>query len=251
MTTPREPDEILAAWLDEGPIRIPDQTRRAIVVALPTTTQRRRGIVAPWRTPLTSYARLAVAALATIAVIGGAIYFLGPRQSVGGTPGTPSPVPTAWTSFTSGRFAYSIDHPSDWIVTAATGDWTNHQLPHPRGHDQDRFASAPDGGSFVQASSDPLGPGQVPAERIAQIDFANAGAGNPAGACTNSDRQTFLLDGVEARREELTCQGEHWLEVVVVHDARIYLINLFAPSALDETDRATFDRFLASFRFGG
>ena len=43
MTTPRDPDEILAAWLDEGPTRLPDQTRRAIVGRHPhdcTTTAR-------------------------------------------------------------------------------------------------------------------------------------------------------------------------------------------------------------------
>ena len=42
MTTPRDPDAILAAWLDEGPTRLPDQTRRAIAVAMPNDTRRRR-----------------------------------------------------------------------------------------------------------------------------------------------------------------------------------------------------------------
>ena len=49
MTIHRDPDEILAAWLDEGPSRLPEQTRRAISVALPTTSQRRRGWSVPWR----------------------------------------------------------------------------------------------------------------------------------------------------------------------------------------------------------
>ena len=40
MTTPRDPDAILAAWLDEGPTRLPTPTRRAIIIALPTTSQR-------------------------------------------------------------------------------------------------------------------------------------------------------------------------------------------------------------------
>lgn len=93
MTPPRDPDEILAAWLDEGPSRLPDQTRRAIVVALPTTTQRRRGIVAPWRFDLmTQTTKVAIGLVAVAVIAVGGLYLLGPGSapSVGGRT-SPSP----------------------------------------------------------------------------------------------------------------------------------------------------------------
>jgi len=30
MTTPRDPETVIAAWLDEGPTALPEQNRRAI-----------------------------------------------------------------------------------------------------------------------------------------------------------------------------------------------------------------------------
>jgi hypothetical protein len=105
MTTLRDPDAILAAWLEEGPTRLPVQTRRAIVVAIPTTPQRRRGLVAPWRsTTMSTTLKLALGAAAVIAVALGGAYALGigqPGRDVGGGPvasptPTPVPTPTPW-----------------------------------------------------------------------------------------------------------------------------------------------------------
>ena len=44
MNVQRDPDAILAAWLDEGPDRLPEATRRAIAVTTRTTHQTRRPI---------------------------------------------------------------------------------------------------------------------------------------------------------------------------------------------------------------
>jgi hypothetical protein len=41
MNATRDADAILAAWLDDGPLALPDDTRRAIAVGLRTTPQRR------------------------------------------------------------------------------------------------------------------------------------------------------------------------------------------------------------------
>ncbi len=51
MTVQRDPDAILAAWLEEGPDRLPDATRRAIAVTTRTTHQSRRPRWVPWRFP--------------------------------------------------------------------------------------------------------------------------------------------------------------------------------------------------------
>jgi len=92
MTTPRDPDEILAEWLDHGPTRLPDQTRRAIAVAIPTTTQRRRGRFAPWRFPtMRPIAKAASAALVLAVIAGGTLFAVGSTK--GGGAATPSPSP--------------------------------------------------------------------------------------------------------------------------------------------------------------
>ena len=91
MTTPRDPDEILSAWLDEGPTRLPDQTRRAIAVALPTTTQHRRGWTVPWRpfrmNPIT---RTALAVFALAIAVGGTMFVLRPADQVAAPAVSPS-----------------------------------------------------------------------------------------------------------------------------------------------------------------
>src|SRR3954452_14386079 len=98
MTTLRDPDEIVAVWLDDGPTRLPAQTRRAITVALPTTPQRRRGWSVPWRPNLMSTSlKYAIGAVAVVAIAFGGWFFIAPASpGVGDGPGpTASPSATA------------------------------------------------------------------------------------------------------------------------------------------------------------
>jgi len=114
MTTPRDPDEILSAWLDEGPTRIPDQTRRAIVVAIPTTTQRRLSLRLPWRfPPMITPARVAVIAVVGALLIGGGYAFIGRSNTpVTGVPAVTSAPSTALQSATpSAPAAARVDAP--------------------------------------------------------------------------------------------------------------------------------------------
>lgn len=120
MTTPRDPDSILAAWLEEGPLGLPETTRRAITVNTRTTTQRRLPIWVPQRRPLMNpIARFAIAAVAIVLVVSGALYVFAPGQgSVGGPPSaTPltAASPSAGTStapspapFTSSNFKVPV-----------------------------------------------------------------------------------------------------------------------------------------------
>jgi hypothetical protein len=105
MTTPRDPDEILAAWLDDGPTRLPDQTRRAIAVSLPMTRQRRYALGVPRRfATMSSTIKFAFGAVGVVALVLGGALLLGQGGSggsvggVGGAPTlslVPSPTPTA------------------------------------------------------------------------------------------------------------------------------------------------------------
>jgi hypothetical protein len=96
MTTRRDPDAILAAWLEEGPDVLPESTRRAIDVTTRTTHQARRLAWLPWRaTNMNGMTRLALAAAAVVAVVVGGLYFLRPATDPSGVGGPGSPAPSA------------------------------------------------------------------------------------------------------------------------------------------------------------
>jgi hypothetical protein len=144
-----DPDFVLAAWLDEGPTHLPDSTRRAILTALPTTPQGRRGLMAPWRsTGMTAFAQWAAVLVVAVVAIGALALLAGPRGGVGGpgpssvpspasppvssTPSAPAsapPLPALDATFVSPGYGYQIRYPTGWTVTSGTGPWplgTNH-----------------------------------------------------------------------------------------------------------------------------
>jgi len=97
MTAPRNPDALIRAFLGEGETDLPDRAFDAIRSGIHTTHQ--RVVIVPWRYPdMSTFARVAVAAVAVLAV-GLAWFNFGPSQNdVGGVPtptttGTPSPSP--------------------------------------------------------------------------------------------------------------------------------------------------------------
>ena len=123
MNVQRDPDAILAEWLEEGPTVLPEPTRRAIAVVTRTTNQTRRPIWMPLRRPsMNPYARIAVVATVLVLLVGGALYALTPTNNgVGGPPGSPalstpasSPTPASSsaapssTAFTSAAFKIPI-----------------------------------------------------------------------------------------------------------------------------------------------
>lgn len=143
-------EKTLAAWFDEGPMDLPDATRRAIITAIPTTPQARRGLFAPRRfSQMNTYTRLVATAFVAVIAVGGALYLLGPRPGVGGNPATPtlpsatpspSPLSTAsqpataslpalpldtskWTKYPASRYGYSMAYPDLWMHAPATEDW--------------------------------------------------------------------------------------------------------------------------------
>ncbi len=168
----RDPDSIVAAWLDEGPTDLPDVTRRAILTALPTTPQARRGFLAPWRsTHMNIFARGAAVLVLAVVAIGALALFAGPRGGVGGpspsvpspasssassTPSTPAsepPLPTLDATFVSPSYGYQVGYPTGWTVTPGTGPWPpgterfpgdpiSDSIVKPAGGDQVRLSGA-------------------------------------------------------------------------------------------------------------
>ena len=158
--SPRKPDAILAAWLEEGPNQLPETTRRAIAVGLRSTRQNRRVLDAPWRpNTMNSFARLAVAAAAIVFVAGGAFYLLSPNnQDIGdpspgatpsrtappsATPAVPaSPGPSGaltWETFTAGHSPYRLEVPAGWVHSVPADDVPDDLFPGEEAQFADRW----------------------------------------------------------------------------------------------------------------
>jgi hypothetical protein len=133
-------------WLEDGSDRTPPAAIDAVLLAVKTTPQERDLRIPRRYTVMPTYLRLA-AGIAIVAVLGlGALLYVnrgtGPR--VGGEP-TPSPTlapaaapsptaaaaatlgpldTTAWTTFTSSEYGFSVGHPPNWTVVPATRGWS-------------------------------------------------------------------------------------------------------------------------------
>ena len=117
MTVKRDPDAILAAWLEEGPTALPEPTRRAIAVTTRSTTQRRHPFWVPRGRPVMNiHARWAVAAIAVVLAIGGAAYFLAPGGGQVGGPPTTAPSPAASTSVIATATPAGTPSPSAFLL---------------------------------------------------------------------------------------------------------------------------------------
>ena len=105
MNDPRDPDATIAFWLEDGPQRLPESTKRAIAVTTRTIRQSRRPSWMPWRSPnVNGLMRVALAATAVVAVAVGALYLTGvnrnPSPPAAGQ-GSASPSPIASPSAAS------------------------------------------------------------------------------------------------------------------------------------------------------
>jgi hypothetical protein len=261
MNVQRDPDTILAAWLEDGPDRLPEATRRAIAVTTRTTHQTRRPIGLPWRFPtMNGMSRIALAAVAVVAVgLGGLLLFnRSPQGGVGGAPSpspsiapTPAPsvapspssaaVPAMVTTFTSPKYGYSLRHPIDW-----TG--------HPATTFFDPVAPGTDNtaGVFFDAVVPPTelgllraGSARIPAGSNAQ-DWAAVFVTGCDLSC-RAGSEAIVIDGQPAM---VTNSSEAEAEAQVIVGDRVYLFTLFRGGEVGEPGlpnlRATFDALMAT-----
>lgn len=135
MNSTHDPDAIIAAWLEDGPLELADPARRSIVTAARAIPQR-RGLAAPWRS-LAMNSTLKVVAVAVVAIIAAALagaYLIGRPSNTGGE-ASPSPSPTATPtaspaptfSFESSVFqpAFSLSGPNVWRADTDLVDHVN------------------------------------------------------------------------------------------------------------------------------
>jgi hypothetical protein len=185
MSASRDPETVLAAWLDEGPTDLPDATRRAILAALPTTQQARRGPFAPWRLfDMNPTARIVGAAAVLVVAVLGAAYLFSPRSNVGGPLPTPSATPTAqaspspeptvnlldlttWQAFSSTVHGYDAKFPVGWTVTKATSPATLADIANLVPGVYDRFRNPGASPTDIVAITTALPPGMTEDQWIA------------------------------------------------------------------------------------
>ena len=166
------------------------------------------------------------------------------------TPAPSSPawvasVAIEWTTYTSTRYAYSIEYPSDWIATPAAKDWPSTGESYPDDNAIDKWALPPGDPNWVLmfVSSVALNPGELPADRIAKLDADNG------EFCQLSNRRDVTAGGVAARREDGKCFGSDYMDqVALVNGDRFYLIYLLSAQPFSEASRARFEHFLGSFQ---
>lgn len=263
MTRPnatRDPESVMAAWLDEGPTDLPDVTRRAILTALPTTPQARRGRFAPRRF-LMIPKLLAATAAVVIVVAGGLALFGGGGASVGApaSPAVPSPTvapsPTAAPKVVDqSAYGYTITIPSSWNA-APVADWPGVLY---------LSAAAPITGAYMfvgEASGTPATytlrefggapgmnwSGSTAAELADDLDAFNVKTWNQPGR----NRREVTVDGETGVVVERTWKSAEQiaLDMFVIHGTRAYHLELNAPVANAEDARAAFDALVSSIRW--
>jgi hypothetical protein len=231
------------AWLEDGPTRISD---RAMLSALEEihTTRQRRALWPAWRaTPVSSFIRLATAAVLVVAVGLLAITIV-PRVPDGSSVGGPSPSPSAaqavdfpnlTKTFVSPRNGFSIKHPDRVALTPAEQLWGfSKQVDD--GFD---VVDTGLGAVFKGASTNSgFGDGGSIDERVDEYfsdDYVlPGGCGVP-----RSQQVEITIDGQSGRISE--CPNR--IEATVVVGGRLYLFTL----THDRSDaRATFDAFAAT-----
>ncbi len=93
MTTPRDPDRLIRAFLADGQTDLPDRTYDAVRSDIERTRQ--RVVIGPWREPrMNSFAKIAIAAAAVVVVAVVGFTLMPGNGGVGGT-GVASPTPAA------------------------------------------------------------------------------------------------------------------------------------------------------------
>jgi len=190
----------------EAPGRAPDWVLASVLDAIDTTPQRRVLIPVPWRFPrMNSFAKLAIAAVAVIAVGLVGWNLLGPRtsSSVGGQPSpspsvSPSPSPTPDPSappplsetFISSIHGITLSYPAGWETQAATEPWAGGEINFREPQGDVLYDRSLTDHLFLLIVSRPLG-AQSPEAWIDSI------RNDPEGGCT--DPETIAVDGADAR----------------------------------------------------
>ena len=259
-------DRAARAWLEDGPTRMSD---RAVLSALDEihTTRQRLGPWQPWRTsPLSMFARVAVAAV-LVAAVGLLAVNVVPQfrgtPSVGASP-APIPTPTASPSqapsassrdgfdiptltvpFVSATNGFSEMNIARSGVTPATASWTPPQpLKNAHGKPGPFYDIVETGLGAAFNGTSTVIPNGVPLDEW--IDQSVASAASTSTCMLPRTRQAEItIDGQPARVSE-GCA--HQFVATVVAGGRLYVFELIHGWDNEADARAFFDSWLATIR---
>jgi hypothetical protein len=257
MTANHDLERRLADYYDtEAPPAAPDWVLRDALATIDVTPQRRVLVRAPWREfpTMNTYARLAAAAVAVIAIAaaGVAVLRLGNSTVPGGQALTssPEPSPSATSrptpsptsapplteSFTSTMHGISVSYPEGWTARAATEPWTDrpgdYQFIHP-GFDVLHDPVLEDH-LFLYITSRPIGD-STPEEWVAAL-MADNGCTAPKPIAV--DGAAGLIGGGSCYVAGITTAGRGYEIALSASDDD--------PDAVAPYDRAWFEEVLAT-----
>ena len=237
-------DVAARAWLDDGPTRMSDRAVMSTLEEIHTTRQR-RAMRPAWRaTPVSSFARLGIAAVLLIAV-GLLARTVVPRQPDGSSVGGPSPssspsetealdFPPMTMTFVSPTYGYSFKY-GRGAAAPATEPWdpANGRFDMAVNLD-DRFDAVETAlGAYFEGASTRI-PDGVSIDEWVDEDVSPGGCEVP-----RSQQVEITIDGQSGRMAECP----HQIEATVVAGDRLYLFIL----SHDRSDaRAVFDAWIAT-----
>jgi hypothetical protein len=290
MNDDRTLERAARSWLEAGPTEAPDHAVETALLRIQTTHQE-RDIRVPWRVrPMSTTARLAVAAIAiAVVAVGGALILApGGNSSVGGPTPNPagsastttsaapsstpppsassSPVPTPAPTLVpvgsldqthvSDLYGYSVRYPSNWHLSAGTNPGIPDNLPELSAGRSDFYGdTTPGSGHGLMVTSAPLRSTRTDltswSTSIAHQVVSTFGPYLHIGACVQSAR-TLVLAGEPANEADFICPGATWLFVTAIHGGRAYLVAWLDDGGFDSVSvRALLDKFLETYSFTG
>lgn len=156
-----------------------------------------------------------------------------------------APEAAAWSSFTSERYGYAIDHPAEMEVLEAEGIV---ELPglRPRKPGTDTISTPRSHESnglhhVVTIAVRDLEPEETLAALTARANLATT--------CRPLDPATTDLDGEPAEFRRFDCGSVHWRQITAIHDGRAYVVWLSSVLPLGQDTDSPLDAMLESFRF--
>lgn len=170
--------------------------------------------------------------------------------------GTPEP---AGQAFTSGRFGYSFQYPSGWIVKDKSGEWPDFDPLDPN-----RTAGIDTFAGYVNNRNLALGIGarELPEGETLEswVETAKSliTAGVSRGVCYEGienapvSEEQITLGGEPATLLQYECPDPHdsfGLVALSVHDQKGYWLTWIAPQGKAESDKAEFVQILGTFSF--
>jgi hypothetical protein len=266
MTTPRDPDRLIHAFVREGAEQLDDQVYDAVRADI--EQQRQRVVIGPWRVPnVSKLVPIGLGAVAVIAVLFIGSRFIGsPTSNVGGpaseppasaapseapasaapASAAPSPVspPPLTQSFTSPLHGISLSYPEGWTARAGTEPWTDgpsdyssdHSIDNP--YDDRLYHPTLTDHLFLIIASQPIGdstPEDWIAEQMAEWeDSEQCRATEPIAVGEASG----LIGSEGCDLAVVTTDGRgYWISVRKSNDD---------PAAVAPYDRAWFEEVLAT-----